>query len=290
MAEGRLAQLYEDKFKNAKAAKGVYARIGKYYEQLTKKQKDNLEIGALDPVARASFIDNEDDWRKYSNLKLRWSNVANTGELQNSIKAKAAALVEVQKAYTKTVALKSADPAICALHKIGMAYDQFADALMNFPVPKGLPEEVLIELRPQFEGQAEQPKQKAAEAFSAAVQKSQELDVFNACTTAALDMLRDKYKVATFPKVREDIMELKESADKQMAIGQDVLTSIQVVPTVSAEQAQQMKNKTKEVSGTKVAKDTAPNEMDLSDPAPAPKPKTNAPTKPKNDSEPEDTL
>ncbi|MCC6336347.1 MAG: tetratricopeptide repeat protein [Myxococcales bacterium] len=306
-SEGRIATIYEEKLKNQKAARGVYERIWKYYEQLSKKQRDNLEIQALDPVARASFLQNEDDWKKYAGIKLRWSKVQNIGELKGSIKVKGEALGDVQKAYTRTVALKSADPAICALHKIGMAYDQFAEQLINFPVPKGLPEELLIELRPQFEQQAEQPKAKATEAFAAVVQKSQELDVFNPCTQAALNMLRTKYAPIQFPPMHEDTFELKTDGRQAPAIGGGVLTSIQAVPTVTAEKAAEMQVKAREVSA-RDTKATEP-ELDLTGPEqPAPAPKTAAapaptpapapkkpdggpgPKKPTPDDEPEDTL
>lgn len=308
-AEGRIATIYEEKQKNAKAAKGVYARISDYYEKLGKKQREALEITALDAVARASFIANEDDWKKYNAMKLRWSKMQNIAELKSSILAKSNALQEIQKTYTKTVAFKSADPAICALHKIGLAYDQLAEQLINFPVPKGLPEEVLIELRPQFEQQADPVKKNAAEAFTAVVQKSQELDVFNPCTVAALEMLRNKYRPDAFPKMREDVMELKMASDKVTAIGGDVLTSIQPVPTISPEKAQEIRNNAREVGSRDVA-DTMP-EVDLTGPpvannnttqkkqtAPPPEPKkkeapapspTPTPKKDAND-EPEDAL
>jgi tetratricopeptide (TPR) repeat protein len=283
IAEGRIATIYEEKQKNAKAAKGVYQRIFDYYEKLPKRLKDGLEIQALDSVARASFIANEDDWKKYSNLKLRWSSMNNIGELKSSIKTKSDALVEVQKVYTKTVAFKSADPAICALYKIGLAFDQLAEQLSNFPVPKGLPEEVLIELRPQFEHEAEPLKKTAADAFGAAVTKSQELDVFNPCTIASLEMLRSKYAPDRFPRMREDTFELKPAADKQMAIGADLLTSIQNVPTVSAEKANELRAKTREVGAREVA-NTSP-EVDLtakdSPPPPTPKKAEPAPVKEK---------
>jgi tetratricopeptide (TPR) repeat protein len=292
IAEGRIATVYEDKLKNAKQARSIYNRAYDYYEKLSKKQRDALEILALDTVARASFLKNEDDWKKYSGIKLKWSKMQNIGELKGSIAEKGKALTEIQKAYTKTVAFKSADPAICALHKIGLAYDQFADQLVNFPVPKGLPEEILIELRPQFEQQADPVKQKAAEAFTAAVQKSQELDVFNPCTTAALEMLRNKYRPEAFPKMREDIADLKVPVDRQMAIGGDLLTSIQPIPTITAERAAEMKASAREVGSREVA-NTMP-EVDLSGPAPAPKAQAPAPapkkTTPDTDAEPEDTL
>jgi tetratricopeptide (TPR) repeat protein len=306
ITEGRIATIYEEKLKNQKLARGVYERIWKYYDQLSKKLKEGLEIQALDAVARASFLQNEDDWKKYTGIKLKWSKLQNIGELKGSIKVKGEALADVQKAYTRTVALKSADPAICALHKIGLAYDQFAEQLVNFPVPKGLPEEVLIELRPQFEQQAEQPKQKATEAFSAVVQKSQELDVFNPCTQAALEMLRTKYAPTQFPAMREEVFELKLEARQAPAIGGDVLTSIQAVPVVSPEKAQEMQVKAREVGARDVAS-TQP-EIDLTAPEPTPPPKTPAPgptatpgptpkkdggsaPKPKStEDEPEDTL
>jgi tetratricopeptide (TPR) repeat protein len=299
IAEGRIAAIYEEKLKNPKSARGVYDRIWKYYEGLPKRQKDSLEIQALDAVARASFLQNEDDWKKYSAMKLKWSTVQNIGELKNSIKLKADALQELQKAYTRTVALKSADPAICALHKIGMAYDQFAEQLINFPVPRGLPEEVLVELKPQFEQQAEQPKQKATEAFAAVVQKSQELDVFNPCTQAALEMLRTRYAPTQFPKMPEDTFALKLEVKQSPAIGGDLLTSIQPVPVVSAERAQEMQAKAREVSAR--APQATSMEIDLTapeptaprmtEPAPAPKGTSTATGKHRgSDDEPEDVL
>lgn len=296
-AEGRIATIYEEKLKNAKAAKGVYLRISDYYEKLGKKQRESLEITALDAVARASFLENEEDWKKYSAMKLRWSKMQNIGELKSSILSKSNALQDIQKAYTKTVAFKSADPAICALHKIGLAYDQLAESLVNFPVPKGLPEEILIELRPQFEQQAEPVKKNAAEAFSAVVQKSQELDVFNPCTIAALEMLRNKYRPEAFPKMREDVMELKLADGKAMAIGGDVLTSVQAIPVISPEKAQEIQNNAREVGSREVAstmpeidlagpskkEEAAPEKKNTPAPTPAPAPKS-------KDDEPEDTL
>lgn len=310
IAEGRLATVYEEKLKNSKGARGVYQRITDYYEKLPKRQRDTLEIGALDAVARASFVGNEDDWKKYNNLKLRWSSISNPNELNVTINTKSAALIEIQKAYTKTIGFKSADPAICALHKIGLAYDQLAEQMINFPVPKGLSEDLLIEFRPQFIQKAEPLKQKATEAFAAVVQKSQELDVFNPCTAAALEMLRSKYAPDRFPRMREDTFELKQDADRQMSIGGDLITSIQAVPSLTAEKAADLRAKTNEVSGRDVAstspeldpKNDAPppksaqatpvKEKEVAKPAPKATPAPTATTnKPKNtDAEPEDTL
>ena len=284
VAEGRIATLYEEKMKNSKAARKVYDRVLDYYEKLPTKTKKGLEIAALDPVARAHFLNNEDDFRKYSNIKLKWSKLQNVGELKGSIKDKSHALEGITKLYTDTVALKSADPAICALHKIGLAYDQFAENLGNPPIPKGVPDDLVFELKAQFDEQARPVKDKAAEAFAAAVQKSHELDVFNPCTIAALEKLRDRYRPEQYPQMFEDKLEIKLENQSSMALGGDFLTNIQqTVDKADPEKVAMMKNQAGSVTAPER---TAPRDMGESDPpapkntavSPAPAPKKSPPS------------
>ncbi|MBL8922540.1 MAG: tetratricopeptide repeat protein [Myxococcaceae bacterium] len=308
-AEGRIAWIYEEKLKNNNGARKIFVRILDYYEKLNKKQKEGLDLQALDAVARASFVMNEDDFKRYSAVKLKWSTLQNIGELKGSIKTKAKALEDIQKTYTKTVQFKSADPAICALARIGMAYDQFAEALANPPVPKGIPEELLFEVKTQFNQEAAPIRDKATEAFTATVQKSQELDVFNPCSSKALEMLRTKYKPEQFPKMGEETFELKQDEGVvATSIGQGVLTTIQPVPVVSPEKAAELKSNTAGVSGRNVVDarprneepDTLPPPEPKREKKPEPKPEPKATEKPKTAApapaarkdadEPEDTL
>jgi cellulose synthase operon protein C len=306
-AEGRIASIFDEKLKNLTGARRIFIRILDYYEKLTKKQKETLDIQALDAVARASFVMNEDDFKRYSTIKLKWTTLQNIGELKGSIKTKAKGLEDIQRAYTKTVQFKSADPAICALARIGLAYDEFAEALANPPVPKGIPEELLFEVKNQFEQEALPIRSKASEAFAATVQKSQELDVFNPCSSKALEMLRTRYKSDQFPKMGEETFELKpEEGAKMTSIGQGLLTTIQTIPVISPEKAAELKSNTSGVGKNVV--DARPRAEDpdtlpppKSDPKPEPKPEkpkattaTNkpaaTPAKTKSDDEPEDTL
>jgi cellulose synthase operon protein C len=230
-AEGRISGIWETKKKDAKSARKVHERVLGYYEQkVPKKQKDTLEITALDAVARAHFVTNEDQYKKYSAIKLKWTKLTNIAEFKNSVKDKAKALEEIQKLYTKTVTFKSADPAICALLKIGLAYDNFAQTLSNAPTPKGMPEDLKQEFITQLEQQAAPVREKAAEAFQSAVAKSSELDVFNKCTDTALELLRNKYKPEQFPKMREDVLEVKLPALANVAIGGDMIATIKAIP------------------------------------------------------------
>lgn len=311
-AEGRIQSLYLEKMKQRPTAEKICKRILAYYEQLPKKTAKALEITALDPVGRCNFMANEDDYKKYLGVKLKWSKLQNVGELKGSIKDKSKALEGITKLYTETVSLKSADPAICALHKIGLSYEQFADQLSNPPVPKGVPEDLLMEIKAQFDEQARPIKDKAAEAFAAAVQKSQELDVYNQCTTAALNKLRDKFKPETFPQMPEDILDIKVegAAGKSMAIGNDVLTSIQ--PLAKGDSANALAGSTRGVTvkdsappddnpptknkgdappaSKNVAKADNPPPEKKEDPAPAPAKGTKPAPKKGGDAEPEDAL
>ncbi|MBL8949616.1 MAG: tetratricopeptide repeat protein [Myxococcaceae bacterium] len=306
-AEGRIQTLWEDKMKNKANAQKICKRILMYYDQLPKKTQKGLEITALDPVGRCNFQANEDDYKNYLGVKLKWSKLQNVGELKGSIKDKSKALEGITKLYTETVSLKSADPAICALHKIGLSYEQFADQLANPPVPKGVTEDLLLEIKAQFDEQSRPIKDKAAEAFQAAVQKSQELDVYNPCTTAALDKLRDKFKPETFPQMTEDVLEIKvDNASKNMAIGNELLTTIQPITKIANETAiagstrgvqvndsapppDMSDEKPKKSPGKDVAK--AEPEKAAKEPAPAPAKNNTAPAK-KNTGgdEPEDAL
>ncbi len=262
--EGRIATINEDRLRSQKGARKVFERVLTYYEKLPSKAKKGLEITALDAVARAHFVTSEDTYKKYLALKLKWSKLTNINEFKKSVKDMAAALEGIQKVYTTTVTFKSADPAICALDKIGQAYDHFAHALVNAPTPKGMPEDLLVEFKSQLESQAQPIKDKAKEAFDATVKKSQEFDIYNGCTTHASKWLADNDPDA-HPKMREEVLEVKGEF-KVMAIGGDLLASVQAIPTVQSEAGPSSK-----VPGTPVVVDkTPPPEVDDTPPPPSP--------------------
>lgn len=235
---GRVATVYEEKLRNPFMARRTYELIRGVYDKLSRRQREGLDSLALDAVGRADFVDTEKDFAKYSSLKLRWPSVQKVAELKASIKAKAAGLADLEKRYTKTVSFKAADPAVCALYKLGLAYDQFSGQLESPPVPKGIPEELLGEVKAQFADQAKPVRDKAAEAFAAVVNKSQELDVFNKCTSSALEQLRTKYRPAQFPVMKDDVLELKVDTSRAKAVGQDLLVAVQPVTGGTVERPQ----------------------------------------------------
>jgi len=282
MAEGKMASIFE-KTRRPRDAQRINVRLLSYYEKQPTRIKKSMDEKALDAVGRASYQGNEDEFKKYASLKLRWGRLPSPErEFKETLKAKAKGLEQVQKLYTQTVNLKSGDPAICALYKIGLSYDNFVDSLINAPMPRGAPEDLQAAIRAELETQAQPLKDKAAEAFAAAVQKSHELDLYNDCTTKALGQLRETYRPEQFPEMAETPAELKSV--KAQAVGGDVLASIQPIPIVSGEQAAEMKQRSSEVQAELKGGPPRAAEPEQEDREP------NEPSKNTGSEEPEDLL
>lgn len=241
-AEGRIVDIYENKLRRPKDTERLYKRIKEYYEQLPKRLRSSLEPSALAPVGQAHFLAVEADYAHYSRLKLGWGRPPSPQYFKNTIAEKSKSLDWVQRKYTQTVAIGAPEPAICALHRIGLTYDNFVDRLVNAPMPPGLDEESEMAIREEFSNQAQPLREKATEAFAAAVAKARELTVFNDCAAEALAKLRTVYAPEAFPEMPEEKVALSKGVN--LAIGGDVLTAIQDVPpppvaTVPEKQAQE---------------------------------------------------
>jgi len=237
VAEGRLASIYERRLHRQREAERVYQRMFGYYEKLPRRVRDSLENNALDAVSRAHYASIEDDYNRYLAIRLRWGKLPHPEvDFKQGLKDKARALEALQKRYTQTVGFKSAEPAICALTKIGRAYDNFANALVNAPMPRGASKELQDALRDELSSNAQPVKDKAAEAFAHAVQKSRELDIFDRCYLESLKFLREVYRPNQYPTMVEQARDLKTiKVDPSSA---DVLVAIQPVPKAAPTLAQ----------------------------------------------------
>jgi hypothetical protein len=246
MAEGRIVDIYENKLRRPKDTERLYNRILDYYEKLPRRMQQALEKPALEAVARAQYRSVDPDFQFYSRLKLSWGRPPSPDKLKASIAEKNNSREVVEKKYVQTVSLGAAEPAICALHRIGLIYDNFADKIINAPMPPGIDEETEMALRDEFNNQAQPLKDKATEAFSTAVAKSQELDVFNSCAAESLKMLRTTYRPDQFPMMVEEKVALSKGND--LVIGGDLLTAIQDVPPPVVETASTEQQKTEAIA------------------------------------------
>ncbi|QSQ14495.1 tetratricopeptide repeat protein [Myxococcus landrumensis] len=225
-AEGRIIDLYK-KMNKTRDVTRMYKRVGEHFDQLPRRVQTTLEKNALATAAQAQFLGVDLDWAEYRRLKLYWGAPPSPDRFRASIQDKSKALQVVEKKYVQTVALGAPEPSLCALNRIGLAYDHFADRVTNAPMPRGLDEESQQALRDEFANQAQPLKDKATEAFAATVAKSRELDVFNDCAAESLKMLRTTYQPERYPLMPEEKVALKS---REHIIGGDVLAAIQDVP------------------------------------------------------------
>ena len=134
-------------------------------------------------VAQARLLALDADFRAYDRLALG----GDGRRLDAQVKEKARKLEALRHAYTEVVNLKVPEPAVCALERVGQAYQHFAKALLAAPVPRGLRKEprLVEEYRKQLASFAEAPEKKGLEGLELAVAKARELGVENRCARDA---------------------------------------------------------------------------------------------------------
>ncbi|MHB8419856.1 MAG: tetratricopeptide repeat protein [Myxococcales bacterium] len=197
--QGKLLELYERSHNERLTAK-LQKDLFDFYKHSSHRK---LSPEALDVVAKASYAMNDGAFAAFEGQKLHLPE----GRLIKDVKAKAAALLSVQDQYTKTVKLGSGDPAICSLWRIGLAYQKFAQALYDAPVPPALrkSEQLVETYKDQISQQAMPAENKAKELYASAVQKSRELGIYNDCAAKAFAGLR-KYDPASYGEVPEAVV------------------------------------------------------------------------------------
>ena len=205
-AQARMLRIEETKLKNQRAVARRQKQVLEYYDKLYRRQKDALEPPAKEAVARAMYDKNEEQYQYYARQKLHWGKGGDPVKgFRDSIKDKGKSLDEINRLYTNTVALGAAEPAICSLRKIGLAYENMADSVANAPMLRALPPEAQEELKNQLEQQAQPIREKAADHFAAAVAKSRELGIRSECATKSLQALRTTYRPAQYPPLLEEV-------------------------------------------------------------------------------------
>jgi TolA-binding protein len=189
----RMARLLE-KQGNAPGARRAYDVGLAYYRQHPSGVKERGS--AL--VAQAEYLALEPDFASYDRISLN----VTPKYLKAQLQVKARRLSQLEAEYGKIVKMKQAEPAICALHRIGLGYSRFAQALYDNPIPKevkALGREGLEEYKAQIAQVAEPLEKKAVEGFRLAVDSSRDYGVVNACSREAAQALQ-KAKAAAEPE------------------------------------------------------------------------------------------
>jgi TolA-binding protein len=267
----RIALLLE-KAGNTRDARRAYELALDYY----KPRKDKVKDRGLAPVAHAMYLDLEPAYAEYDRINF----LVTPKLLPRQLEIKGQKLQKLQEAYTVVVNMKQAEPAVCALYRIGMLYRRFSETFTSTPIPKEIRAnpEYLEEFKAQVATVTEPLEQKAIEGLEFAASKSRELGVRNDCARAATELLM-KVKPEKYGPTSEAFPPLSPPVAEDAVKGYGFLTSIQPVAAPRAARAGRgepalapLQGRPAEKAGKGVKRrDDAPGATDQSDKAPLPR-------------------
>ncbi|WP_242395887.1 tetratricopeptide repeat protein [Anaeromyxobacter oryzisoli] len=196
-----------------------------------KRNKGAVKDRGLALVAQAMLLDLEPTFADYDRVSLVVAPKFFAGQLQTKGKK----LKQLEEAYGQVVKLKQAEPAICALYKIGLAYKRFAQALYDVPMPKEYrgKAEYEEEYRAGIAQYAEPLEQKAVEGLELAMNASRDYGVVNACSRDATAILV-KYKPDRYGPSPEVVPPIAASRAAAAPAGYGILAEVQPVSTTKA--------------------------------------------------------
>jgi len=206
--QGRIAKLHQ-RLGHVTLERKAHAQALAYW----KAHKDKVGERGMEVVAQAQYLEVEPDFAKYDKIDFavppRLSQKRQVTWLKSQLEFKGKKLLELQRDYTAVVNTKQAEPAVCALYKIGLGYKHFAHALQKAPLPPEIRHDRALaeEYRSQLRQAAEAPEKKSVEALEYAMSKSRELGVSNACSKAATEILVS-YKPDQYGATLERLPEL----------------------------------------------------------------------------------
>ncbi|HEY6100759.1 MAG TPA: hypothetical protein VIW03_15080, partial [Anaeromyxobacter sp.] len=177
----RIAQLVEKS--NPKLARHAYAQGLEYW----RRHKGDVKERGLAVAAQGMYEELEPAFAEYDRISLD----VKPKFLKSQLEVKGKKLKKLEEAYGQVVKLKQAEPAICALYRIGFAYERFAQSLFAAPIPKELRRnaEFVQEYRAQLAQFADPLRAKAVEGLALAVKASRDYGVVNECAKAATALL-----------------------------------------------------------------------------------------------------
>ncbi len=275
VTQQRIAKVLE-RSGNAAGARRAYDQGLQYY----RARKAQVSERGLAVVAWAMVLALEPEFERYDRISFD----VKPKFLKSQVEVKAKKLAELQKSYTEVVNMKQAEAAVCALYRIGLGYQRFAQALTGAPVPKELKalrrQDVIDEYKAQMEQFAKAPEAKAVEGLEYAMTKSREYGVSNDCSRRAAELLI-KYKPEQYAPPQEVVPPLV-AAVPDSRIGHGLLLALKpaapaAVPPVEEAALPPLEPRRAEAGAQAAARD--PDLAEVPPPRRVEKPRREAPAK-----------
>ncbi|MFH1018264.1 MAG: tetratricopeptide repeat protein [Pseudomonadota bacterium] len=185
------------KLKNEDGAARSYQTALAFYKRYNQESgQQGSTIGGR-YAAKSRFELLKKDMDEYMAIRLRMPQRV----LAAAIEQKARLLAKIKDRYLEIINYGDAEMGVGALYQIGVLYQNFAQALFNAPVPKGLTPEELQTYQQELQNRAAPIEAKAAEAYETAFNKAVELEVYNEWAKKAHDRLTE-YKSDKYPPMR----------------------------------------------------------------------------------------
>jgi TolA-binding protein len=218
----RMARIHEKQGNEAMARRAYEAGLA-YSRQHPGGAKDR----GLALVAQAELMALEPEFAAYDRITLN----VTPKYLKAQLQIKARRLAQLEAGYGNVVKMKQAEPAICALHHIGLGYSRFAQALYDNPIPKevkAMGKEGIQEYRAQLAQVAEPLEKKAVEGYRMAVGAGHDYGVSNACSREATQALKKaKAEVEGGEEAAELVPQLAAVAPPAVPTGYGLLGEVQ---------------------------------------------------------------
>jgi tetratricopeptide (TPR) repeat protein len=178
----RIALLLE-KSGNAAGARRAYELGLAQYRKSPSRVKDR----GMPIVAEAMLREIEPVFAEYARVDFN----VRPKDLRYQLERKKKRLVDVQQRYAAVVKLKQAEPAVCALYRIALASSNFAQSLLEAPIPKEIraQAEYVEEYRSQLQQAASPFEGDATQGAQLALQASRDYGIANDCSKKAEQLL-----------------------------------------------------------------------------------------------------
>jgi TolA-binding protein len=190
----KYATIVDEKLGERQEAMKEYAWIVKEYPNLDPEEQK--KEGAQLAGAHARFELLEPEYRSFSKISFTRLSPkilkAKLGGAQDlACVSTEEAKCESEGKYLDVLAYGNGDYGICALTRIGQVYRNVANTFRNAPIPKRLTFDQQEIYRAELDARALGPEEKGLQAFERALDKAYELNIYNQCTLAAQENLKE---------------------------------------------------------------------------------------------------
>jgi len=197
----REARIYRA-LKQKKKAVSAESKLFAAFQKRVKKKK-RIPPQAADYASQVAFLKLNDDFGKYSRLRLKPLNLKRPQKFQRSMQEKAQMRDRMITSYGRIVTeYRQAKSTISALFRIAKTWDIFVDTLLKVPCPKSLTEEQCSFFKQGLEEKMSNAREAAYQAYVTCVEKSNELGVFTMESTQCVKAL-ESIDPEQYPKIEE---------------------------------------------------------------------------------------